>query len=79
MGNIIYPQTLIPEIKLRISRISEILRGQNTGAILLFDNANLYYTSGRVFNGYTYINSDGDFLFFVKSPPCGLEITMWYI
>lgn len=72
MGNIIYPQTLIPEIKLRISRISEILRGQNTGAILLFDNANLYYTSGRVFNGYTYINADGDFLFFVKRP-VGLE------
>lgn len=72
MGNIIYPQTLIPEIKLRINRISEILRSQNTDAILLFDNANLYYTSGRVFNGYTYITSNGDFLFFVKRP-VGLE------
>lgn len=68
MANIIHPQTLVPEIKLRINKISEILRSQNTDAILIFDNANLYYTSGRVFNGYTYINAVGDFLFFVKRP-----------
>lgn len=72
MGNIIYPQTLIPEIKLRINKISEILRERNADAVLLFDNANLYYTSGRVFNGYTYITAGGDFMFFVKRP-VGLE------
>ncbi len=60
------------EIKLRLSRISDALSRAGIDAILIADNANLYYTSGRVFAGYTYVEATGQARFYVRRP-VGLE------
>lgn len=60
------------EINLRISRICEKLEAAGFDAMLITSNANLYYTSGRVFSGYTYIDINGAVTYFVKRP-IGLE------
>lgn len=62
-----YPQSFEKECVLRKQKIvSSLTNGED--AILVSDNANLFYTSGRVFSGYTYITTSGEELFFVKRP-----------
>lgn len=56
------------EIKLRLSRISKALSTAGVDAIIIADNANLYYTSGRVFAGYTYVEACGHAQFYVRRP-----------
>lgn len=61
---------LIPqsEIDSRISALQKIIAGNGVDAMLVSNNANLYYTSGRVFNGYTYIPASGNAIYFVRRP-----------
>ena len=61
-----YPEDFKEEKELRKSKIVEALNGAD--AILLSDNANLFYTSGRVFSGYTYIDASGNEIYFVRRP-----------
>ena len=68
----IIPLSMEQEIAGRVSRIAGELSANGTDAILLSGFANLYYTSGRVFCGYTYITADGKVTYFVKRP-IGLE------
>ena len=56
------------EIQLRANRISDALKACGYDAMLVSSNANLYYTSGRVYSGYTYIDSCGKVTYFVKRP-----------
>ena len=56
------------EIELRVSRIREKLAAIDCDAMLISSNANLYYTAGRVYNGYTYIDVNGQTTYFVKRP-----------
>lgn len=63
-----YTEQFLPEIELRKSKIQESLRMTKADAILINDNANLFYTSGRVFSGYTYIPARGEIYFFVRRP-----------
>ncbi len=56
------------EFQLRINRIKSHLNANNIEAALISDNANKYYVSGRVFNGFAYIPADGDVLFFIRRP-----------
>lgn len=56
------------EIDLRIQRVCAELSKQGIEAMLVSSNVNLYYTSGRVFSGYTYITSCGEVTYFVKRP-----------
>lgn len=61
--------SLKKEIELRVSRICEELTAKGYDAMLVSSNVNLYYTSGRVFSGYTYIDAkSGDVQYFVKRP-----------
>jgi Xaa-Pro aminopeptidase len=46
--------TPIDEINLRIAKIRSAMAQQNLDAILITDNANIYYVTGRVINGYVY-------------------------
>ena len=62
------PQGLQDEMALRASRIARKLKDNGIDAILISDNANLYYTSGRVYSGYTYITAAGEVTYFVKRP-----------
>lgn len=63
-----YTLDFFPEKEIRKDKILKEMALQKVEAILLTDNANVYYTSGRVFNGFTYINANGDEIFFVKKP-----------
>ena len=57
------------EIELRIERICRELTKAGYDAMLVSSNVNLYYTSGRVFSGYAYIDSkDCKVTYFVKRP-----------
>lgn len=62
------PQGLQDEMALRASKIARKLKDNGIDAILISDNANLYYTSGRVYSGYSYITADGTVTYFVKRP-----------
>ncbi len=62
------PQGLQDEMALRASKIARKLKDNGIDAILISDNANLYYTSGRVYSGYTYITADCAVTYFVKRP-----------
>lgn len=56
------------EIDLRKNRIADALKSAECDSIIISDNANLYYTSSRVYNGFTYITADGQEFFFVRRP-----------
>ncbi|MDD7653972.1 MAG: hypothetical protein SOY38_05630, partial [Sodaliphilus sp.] len=47
------------EINARVEKIAAQLNANGLDAVLLADNVSLYYTSGRVFAGYTYISAEG--------------------
>lgn len=56
------------ESKNRISNIQQLLINQSIDAAFVSDNANKFYLSGRVFNGYVFIPAQGDAIFFVRRP-----------
>lgn len=56
------------EYRLRLSHIRSGMEAAGIDAILLSDNANLYYITGRVYAGYAYIPARGLPMFFVRRP-----------
>lgn len=62
------PQGWENEIKVRVANISAQLRQNGIDAVLLSDNVSLYYTSGRVFAGFTYITAEGNVYYCVRRP-----------
>lgn len=56
------------EIDLRIGRVCSALKKNGYDAMLVSSNANLYYTSGRIFSGYTYLDANKGATYFVKRP-----------
>ena len=68
------PLILLPEDEyaLRMSRLRDALCGSDADALLVSDNANIYYLTGRVFAGYIYIPAAAPEIFFVRRP-VGLE------
>lgn len=74
------PQGWENEIKVRVANISAQLRQNGIDAVLLSDNVSLYYTSGRVFAGFTYITAEGGVYYFVRRPiGFGGEANVYYI
>ena len=63
-----YNVAFVSEALVRKEKIQAALRKMSADALLLADNANLYYTSGRVFCGYTYVPAEGDMIYFVRRP-----------
>ncbi len=62
---------LLPENEtdLRISGLKDAMRSAGVNTIVLCENTNLFYLTGRVFCGYSIYNIDTDKLyFFVKRP-----------
>ena len=47
------------EIRRRIEKIQLAMADASMPAMLVTSNANIYYTTGRVINGYVYIPADG--------------------
>lgn len=60
----------LPETVLgaRIKKIQTLLKLSDIEAMLVSANANIYYTSGRVFSGYVYIPCSGEAMYFVRRP-----------
>ncbi|MCD7710566.1 MAG: Xaa-Pro peptidase family protein [Porphyromonadaceae bacterium] len=63
-----YTADFVSELQSRKEKIVTALRKVSADAILLTDNANLYYMSGRVFCGYAYVPVEGRILYFVRRP-----------
>lgn len=57
------------EAALRLKKITDAMAAAGTGALLLADNANLYYLTGRVYDGVAYIDAAaGTAHFFPRRP-----------
>ncbi|MDE6765241.1 MAG: aminopeptidase P family N-terminal domain-containing protein, partial [Duncaniella sp.] len=56
------------EFDLRVSRIRTLMDSAGVKAVLIADNANLYYITGRVFAGFVYLPAEGQPIFFVRRP-----------
>lgn len=59
---------LANELKLRWDKIQQNMSDVHADGLLICDNVNLYYVSGRVFRGYCYIPVKGEPIFFVRRP-----------
>ncbi len=56
------------EFLLRINKIRAAMATVGIKAVLLSDNANIYYVTGRVFDGLVYIPAAGETIFFIRRP-----------
>ena len=61
-------QHLISDLRIKWTRIQQAMQQMNADGCLLTVDVNLYYTTGRLFNGYFYLPVEGDPSFFVKRP-----------
>jgi len=59
---------LIDDLKLKWNRIQNAMHEINADGCLLSVDVNLYYTTGRIYNGYFYLPAEGSPWFFVKRP-----------
>ena len=59
---------LAKELKLRWDKIQQNMSDIHAAGLLICDNVNLYYVSGRIFRGYCYIPVKGEPIFFVRRP-----------
>lgn len=59
---------LAKELKLRWDKIQQNMSDVHADGLLICDNVNLYYVSGRIFRGYCYIPVKRDPIFFVRRP-----------
>lgn len=56
------------EIQRRIDKIHRTMTDAGMPAMIVTSNANIYYTTGRVINGYVYIPVGADPIYFVRRP-----------
>lgn len=57
-----------PEQQLRLGRLRRLMADASLPAILVTDLANIFYLTGRVYNGYIYIPTEGKPVYFVRRP-----------
>lgn len=64
------PLVLLPaaEHAMRVSKARDAMARHGLDALLISDNANIYYFTGRVYSGYLYIPATDDVQFFVRRP-----------
>ncbi|MFI3262377.1 MAG: Xaa-Pro peptidase family protein [Rikenellaceae bacterium] len=68
-----YNENIAGELRLRWNKILNLMKEQSVEALLVATTSNLFYTSSKVFSGYTYFStSKQEPTFFVKRP-VGLE------
>lgn len=72
-----YTAKFLPEIELRKTKLQNAMKNAEADAMLISSNTNLFYTSGRIFCGYTYIPVEGEILFFVRSASISKVITSY--
>ena len=52
----------------RLARVLKYMAKAGLESMLLCDNANKFYITGRIFDGYIYIGPDGQVSYFVRRP-----------
>lgn len=66
------PQPLIllsdEELSQRLSHVTDAMKALHADALLVADNANIYYLTGRVVCGYIYITAAGSIECFIRRP-----------
>lgn len=72
-----YLKEILPELRIRWKKIQDAMKEQGTEALILTSSVNLYYASGRVFNGIVYFTQTHDPVFFVRRP-VGLDADLLY-
>lgn len=60
------------EFLTRLGKIRALMNDAQASAMLVTDNANIYYLTGRVFAGYIYLPANSMPVFFIRRP-IGLE------
>ncbi len=63
-----FQDQFLNELRLRWKNLQTQMQKTSTQGLFVSSNVNLYYVSGRVFSGYTYLPAEGDPLFFVRRP-----------
>ncbi len=56
------------ELQTRLGKVRSAMEGAGVSAVLVTDNANMYYLTGRVFDGMVYVSQRGEPIFFVRRP-----------
>lgn len=56
------------EYELRLGKLRKVMTDNSIEALLISDNANLFYLTGRVYSGYAYIPVEGNVIFFIRRP-----------
>ena len=56
------------DLQIRYKRIQGLLKDQKSDACLLNSFVNIYYLTGRIFDGYFYLPVEGDPVCFVRKP-----------
>lgn len=67
-----YQQTLSDDLITRRQRVQRAMQAMNVEACVLSTGVNLFYMTGRIYNGYYYLPAEGDAIHFVKRPE-GIE------
>lgn len=62
------PNILLDDLKFKWNRIQHSMQLNGMDGCLLSVDVNLLYVTGRIFNGYFYLPSEGEPWFFVKRP-----------
>lgn len=63
---------LLNDVQKRVERIQNALKSMNVDACILSTAVNVFYATGRVYNGYAYIPQEGKVVHFVKRPQIDL-------
>jgi Xaa-Pro aminopeptidase len=63
-----YTGNLAGDLKWKWKRLQEAMHKTGAGGCLLSVDVNLYYMTGRIYNGYFYLPAEGEPWFFVKRP-----------
>lgn len=56
------------EQALRFGRLTALMAEEGIDAMLVSDNANIFYLTGRVFCGFVYLHTSGNVIYFVRRP-----------
>lgn len=56
------------ELARRVARISQAMQAAGIDGMVVSDNADIYYLTGRVFCGYIYLASDGRVAYYLRRP-----------
>lgn len=58
----------VDDLKMRWVRIQNLIAEQDGDACLLTNFVNIYYITGKIFDGYVYVPREGEIIYFVRKP-----------